>query len=168
MSAIKEDTQTAQQIVGALQYDKVNVAQVKFVTSDKLYFYKTTDTTICTGDYVVIDSSFGGLVVVQVEAIVFLKDFEISNQLLGSCKWIVQKVLFTEHLQLKANEEQLHKDLVKSMEAKRAQDVLEYARQTVGAEVNAVLDGYVGSLSNTTVLGAPAKKATGRSSKVKE
>lgn len=166
--SIKEDVQTAQQIVGALQYDKVNVVQVKFATSDKLYFYKTTDTTICTGDYVVIDSPFSGLVVLQVEAIASPKDFEISNQLLGSCKWIVQKVRFTEHLQLKANEEQLHKDLVKSMEAKRAQDVLEYARQTFGAGVNAVLDGYVGSLSNATVLEAPVKKATKRSSKVKE
>ena len=103
--SIKEDVQAAQQIVGALQYDKVSVVQVRFPTSDKLYFYKTTDTSIYTGDYVVIDSPYSGLVVLQVEAVASPKEFEISNQLLGSCKWVVQKVRGTEYLQLKVNEE---------------------------------------------------------------
>ena len=168
MSAIKEDVQTVQQIVGALQYDKVRIAQIRFPQNDKPYHYKTTDDTIFAGDYVVLDTPYSGITVAQVDQVGTPKEFEISNQLLGSCKWIVQKVLFTEYLQNKVNEEQVQKDLLKSIEAKRAQDVLEYARQTFGAGVNAVLDGYVGSLSNAPVLEAPVKKATKRSSKVKE
>ena len=34
MSAIKEDVQTVQQIVGALQYEKVRVVSVHFHTSN--------------------------------------------------------------------------------------------------------------------------------------
>ena len=41
-------------------------------------------------------------------------------------------------------------------------------QQIVGAGVNAVLDGYVGSLSNAPVLEAPVKKATKRNIKTKE
>ena len=166
--AIKEDVQTVQQIIGALQYDKVRVVRIRFPSNDKPYFYKTVDDSVNAGDYVVLDTPYSGITVVQVDHAGTPKEFEISNQLLGSCKWIVQKVLFTEYLQNKVNEEQVQKDLLKSIEAKRAQDVLEYARQTFGAGVNAVLDGYVGSRSNATVLEAPAKKATKRSSKVKE
>ena len=166
--AIKEDVQTVQQIIGALQYDKVRVVRIRFPSNDKPYFYKTVDDSVNAGDYVVLDTPYSGITVVQVDHAGTPKEFEISNQLLGSCKWIVQKVLFTEYLQNKVNEEQVQKDLLKSIEAKRAQDVLEYARQTFGAGVNAVLDGYVGSLSSTPALEAPAKKATKRSSKVKE
>ena len=166
--AIKEDVQTVQQIIGALQYDKVRVVRIRFPLNDKPYFYKTVDDSVNAGDYVVLDTPYGGITVAQVDHAGTPKEFEISNQLLGSCKWIVQKVLFTEYLQNKVNEEQVQKDLLKSIEAKRAQDVLEYARQTFGAGVNAVLDGYVGSLSNAPVLEAPVKKATKRSSKVKE
>ena len=168
--AIKEDTQTVQQIIGALQYDKVRMVEVKFSTSEKSYYYKTVDTSINTGDYVVIDSPFSGLVVLQAQAVATPKEFEVSNQLLGSCKWIVQKVTFTEYLQNKVNEEQVYKDLLKSIEAKRAQDVLEYARQTFGAGVNAVLDGYVGSLTVAPVLEAPKKviKRSSKSTKIKE
>ena len=168
MSAIKEDTQTVQQIIGALQYDKVRVVRVRFPTSAKTYFYKTIDDTIFPGDYVVLDTPYSGVTVVQVDHAGTPKEFEISNQLLGSCKWIVQKVHFTEHLQNKVNEEQVAKDLLKSIEAKRAQDVLEYARQTFGVGVNAVLDGYVGSLSTVPTLEAPKKRVVKRVPKVKE
>ena len=168
--AIKEDTQTVQQIIGALQYDKVRIVRIRFPTSDKPYFYKTADSSIFAGDYVVLDTPYSGITVVQVEQAGAPKEFDVSNQLLGSCKWIVQKVTFTEHLQNKVNEEQVYKDLLKSIEAKRAQDVLEYARQTFGAGVNAVLDGYVGSLTVAPVLEAPKKviKRSSKSSKVKE
>ena len=166
--AIKEVVQTVQQIIGALQYDKVRVVRIRFPSNDKPYFYKTVDDNVNAGDFVVLDTPYSGITVVQVDHAGTPKEFEISNQLLGSCKWIVQKVLFTEYLQTKVNEEQVQKDLLKSIEAKRAQDVLEYARQTFGAGVNAVLDGYVGSLSNAPVLEAPVKKATKRSTKVKE
>ena len=166
--AIKEDVQTVQQIIGALQYDKVRVVRIRFPSNDKPYFYKTVDDSVNAGDYVVLDTPYSGITVVQVDHVGTPKEFEISNQLLGSCKWIVQKVLFTEYLQNKANEEQVQKDLLKSIEAKRAQDVLEYARQTFGAGVNAVLDGYVGSLSNVPAIEAPVKKVTKRSTKVKE
>ena len=166
--AIKEDVQTVQQIIGALQYDKVRVVRIRFPSNDKHYFYKTVDDNVNAGDYVVLDTPYGGITVAQVDHAGTPKEFEISNQLLGSCKWIVQKVLFTEYLQNKVNEEQVQKDLLKSIEAKRAQDVLEYARQTFGAGVNAVLDGYVGSLSNAPVLEAPVKKATKRNIKTKE
>lgn len=166
--SIKEDVQTAQQIVGALQCDTVWVVKVRFPSSNKTYFYKTVDTDINAGDYVVLDTSYSGITVAQVIHAGMPKDFELSNQLLGSCKWIVQKVRFTEYLQLKVNEDQVHKDLVNSMEAKRAQDVLEYARRTFGAGISAVLDEYVGSLSNALALEVPVKKATKRSSKVKE
>lgn len=166
--AIKEDVQTVQQIIGALQYDKVRVVRIRFPLNDKPYFYKTVDDSVNAGDYVVLDTPYGGITVAQVDHAGTPKEFEISNQLLGSCKWIVQKVLFTEYLQNKVNEEQVQKDLLKSIEAKRAQDVLEYARQTFGAGVNAVLDGYVGSLSNAPVLEAPVKKATKRNIKTKE
>ena len=166
--AIKEDVQTVQQIIGALQYDKVRVVRIRFPSNDKPYFYKTVDDSVNAGDYVVLDTPYSGITVVQVDHAGTPKEFEISNQLLGSCKWIVQKVLFTEYLQNKVNEEQVQKDLLKSIEAKRAQDVLEYARQTFGAGVNAVLDGYVGSLSSTPALEAPVEKAVKRSSKVKE
>ena len=162
--AIKEDTQTVQQIIGALQYDKVRVVRIRFPSCDNSYVYKTTDSSICAGDYVVLDTPYSGITVVQVEQAGAPKEFELSNQLLGSCKWVVQKVTFTAHLQNKANEEQLYKDLLKSIEAKRAQDVLEYARQTFGEGVNAALDGYVGSLTVAPVLEAP-KKVTKRSSK---
>ena len=168
MSAIEADVQTVQQIVGALQYDKVRVVSVRFPTSNKSYFYKTTDSSIFQGDYVVLDTPYSGITTVQVDRVGTPREFEISNQLLGSCKWIVQKVLFTEYLQNKVNEEQVQKDLLKSIEAKRAQDVLEYARQTFGAGVNAVLDSYVGSLSTAPVLEAPVKKVTKRNIKAKE
>lgn len=163
--AIKEDVQTVQQIIGALQYDKIRIISIRFPANDKPYFYKTVDDSVNAGDYVVLDTPYSGITVVQVDHAGTPKEFEISNQLLGSCKWIVQKVLFTEYLQNKVNEEQVQKDLLKSIEAKRAQDVLEYARQTFGAGVNAVLDGYVGSLSNAPVLEAP-KKVIKRSSKL--
>ena len=166
--AIKEDVQTVQQIIGALQYDKVRVVRIYFPSNDKPYFYKTVDDSVDAGDYVVLDTPYGDITVVQVDHAGTPKEFEISNQLLGSCKWIMQKVLFIEYLQNKVNEEQVQKDLLKSIEAKRAQDVLEYARQTFGAGVNAVLDGYVGSLSNAPVLEAPVKKATKRNIKTKE
>ena len=156
--AIKEDVQTVQQIIGALQYDKVRVVRIRFPSNDKPYLYKTVDDSVNAGDYVVLDTPYSGITVVQVDHAGTPKEFEISNQLLGSCKWIVQKVLFTEYLQNKVNEEQVQKDLLKSIEAKRAQDVLEYARQTFGAGVNAVLDGYVGSLSNAPVLEVSTKK----------
>ena len=168
MSAIKEDVQTVQQIVGALQYDKVRVAQIRFPQNDKPYHYKTTDDTIFAGDYVVLDTPYSGITVVQVDQVGTPREFELSNQFLGKCKWIVQKVHFTEYLQNKVNEEQVQKDLLKSIEAKRAQDVLEYARQTFGAGVNTTLDSYASSLSNVPVLEAPVKKVTKRSSKVKE
>ena len=45
---------------------------------------------------------------------------------------------------------------------------LKTSYQTFGAGVNAVLDGYVGSLSNALALEAPVKKTTQRSSKTKE
>ena len=166
--AIKEDVQTVQQIIGALQYDKVRVVRIRFPSNDKPYFYKTVDDSVNAGDYVVLDTPYSGITVVQVDHVGTPKEFEISNQLLGSCKWIVQKVLFTEYLQNKVNEEQVQKDLLKSIEAKRAQEVLEYARQTFGAGVNAVLDGYVGSLSTVPVLEAPKKKVVKRVPKVKE
>ena len=168
MSAIEADVQTVQQIVGALQYDKVRVAQIRFPQNDKPYHYKTTDDTIFAGDYVVLDTPYSGITVVQVDQVGTPKELGISNQFLGSCKWIVQKVHFTEYLQNKVNEEQVQKDLLKSIEAKRAQDVLEYARQTFGAGVNTTLDSYASSLSNVPVLEAPVKKVTKRSSKVKE
>ena len=168
MSAIEADVQTVQQIVGALQYDKVRVAQIRFPQNDKPYHYKTTDDTIFAGDYVVLDTPYSGITVVQVDQVGTPKEFGISNQFLGKCKWIVQKVHFTEYLQNKVNEEQVQKDLLKSIEAKRAQDVLEYARQTFGAGVNTTLDSYASSLSNVPVLEAPVKKVTKRSSKVKE
>lgn len=168
MSAIKEDVQTVQQIVGALQYEKVRVVSVCFPTSSKSYFYKTTDSSIFQGDYVVLDTPYSGITTVQVDRVGTPREFELSNQLLGSCKWIVQKVHFTEHLQNKVNEEQVQKDLLKSIEAKRAQDVLEYARQTFGAGVNATLDSYASSLSNVPAIEAPVKKVTKRSTKVKE
>ena len=168
MSAIKEDVQTVQQIVGALQYDKVRIALIRFPTSDKQYSYKTTDATIFAGDYVVLDTPYSGITVAQVDQVGTPKELGISNQFLGKCKWIVQKVHFTEYLQNKVNEEQVQKDLLKSIEAKRAQDVLEYARQTFGAGVNTTLDSYASSLSNAPVLEAPVKKVTKRSSKVKE
>ena len=168
--AIKEDTQTVQQIIGALQYDKVRIVRIRFPDCAKAYFYKTTDSSIFAGDYVVLDTPYSGITVVQVEHAGAPKDFEISNQLLGSCKWVVQKVTFTEYLQNKVNEEQLYKDLLKSIEAKRAQDVLEYARQTFGEGVNAVLDSYVGSLTVAPVLEAPKKviKRSSKSTKAKE
>ena len=162
--AIKEDTQTVQQIIGALQYDKVRIVSIRFPGSGKAYFYKTTDSSIFAGDYVVLDTPYSGITVVPVEHAGTPKDFEISNQLLGSCKWVIQKVTFTEYSQNKVNEEQVYKDLLKSIEAKRAQDVLEYARQTFGEGVNAVLDGYVGSLTVAPALEAP-KKVVKRSSK---
>ena len=168
MSAIEADVQTVQQIVGALQYDKVRVAQIRFPQNDKPYHYKTTDDTIFAGYYVVLDTPYSGITVVQVDQVGTPKELGISNQFLGSCKWIVQKVHFTEYLQNKVNEEQVQKDLLKSIEAKRAQDVLEYARQTFGAGVNTTLDSYASSLSNVPVLEAPVKKVTKRSSKVKE
>ena len=168
--AIKEDTQTVQQIIGALQYDKVRIVRIRFPDCAKAYFYKTTDSSIFAGDYVVLDTPYSGVTVVQVEHAGAPKDFELSNQLLGSCKWVVQKVTFTEYLQNKVNEEQLYKDLLKSIEAKRAQDVLEYARQTFGEGVNAVLDGYVGSLTVSPVLEAPKKviKRSSKATKLKE
>ena len=168
MSAIKEDVQTVQQIVGALQYDKVRVVQIRFPQNDKQYSYKTTDDTIFAGDYVVLDTPYSGITVVQVDQVGTPKEFGISNQFLGKCKWVVQKVHFTEYLQNKVNEEQVQKDLLKSIEAKRAQDVLEYARQTFGAGVNTTLDSYASSLSNVPVIEAPVKKVTKRSTKVKE
>ena len=118
--AIKEDVQTVQQIIGALQYDKVRVVRIRFPSNDKPYFYKTVDDSVNAGDYVVLDTPYSGITVVQVDHAGTPKEFEISNQLLGSCKWIVQKVLFTEYLQNKVNEEQVQKDLLKSIEAKRA------------------------------------------------
>ena len=170
MSAIKEDVQTVQQIVGALQYDKVRVVQILFPQNDKPYHYKTTDAAIFAGDYVVLDTPYSGITVVQVHQVGTPKELGISNQFLGSCKWVVQKVHFTEYLQNKANEEQVQKDLLKSIEAKRAQDVLEYARQTFGAGVNTTLDSYASSLSNVPVLEAPVKKVTKyvRKTKAKE
>ena len=168
MSAIKEDVQTVQQIVGALQYDKVLVVSVCFPTSNKSYFYKTKDSSIFPGDYVVLDTPYSGITVTQVDNVGTPKEFELSNQFLGSCKWVVQKVHFTEYLQNKVNEEQVQKDLLKSIEAKLAQDVLEYARQTFGAGVNATLDSYASSLSNVPVLEAPVNKVTKRSTKTKE
>ena len=160
MSAIKEDVQTVQQIVGALQYEKVRVVSVHFSASNKSYFYKTLDSSVFQGDYVVLDTPYSGITTVQVDQVGTPKEFELSNQLLGSCKWIVQKVHFTEYLQNKTNEEQVEKDLLKSIEAKRAQDVLEYARQTFGAGVNTTLDSYASSLSNVPVIEAPVEKAT--------
>ena len=168
MSAIKEDVQTVQQIVGALQYDKVRVVQIRFPQNDKPYHYKTTDATIFAEDYVVLDTPYNGITVAQVHQVGTPKELGISNQFLGQCKWVVQKVHFTEYLQNKVNEEQVQKDLLKSIEAKRAQDVLEYARQTFGAGVNAVLDSYASSLSNVPVIEAPVKKVTKRSTKAKE
>ena len=169
MSAIKEDVQTVQQIVGALQYEKVRVVSVRFLTSNKSYFYKTKDSSIFQGDYVVLDTPSSGIVVTQVDNVGTPREFELSNQFLGSCKWVVQKVHFTEYLQNKVNEEQVQKDLLKSIEAKRAQDVLEYARQTFGAGVNTTLDSYASSLSNVPVLEVSTKKTvTKRSTKAKE
>ena len=168
MSAIKEDVQTVQQIVGALQYEKVRVVSVRFPSSNKSYFYKTLDSSIFQGDYVVLDTPYSGITTVQVDNVGTPREFELSNQLLGSCKWIVQKVHFTEYLQNKTNEEQVEKDLLKSIEAKRAQDVLEYARQTFGAGVNTTLDSYASSLSNVPAIEAPVKKAVKRSNKPKE
>ena len=169
MSAIKEDVQTVQQIVGALQYENVRVVSVRFPTSGKSYFYKTTDATIFAEDYVVLDTPHSGIATVQVDNVGTPREFELSNQFLGSCKWVVQKVHFTEYLQNKVNEEQVQKDLLKSIEAKRAQDVLEYARQTFGAGVNATLNSYESSLSNVPVLGVSTKKTvTKRSTKAKE
>ena len=158
MSAIKEDVQTAQQIVGALQYEKVQVVSVRFPNSNKPYFYKTKDSSIFPGDYVVLDTPYSGIVAVQVDHVGTPREFELSNQCLGSCKWVVQKVHFTEYLQNKVNEEQVQKDLLKSIEAKRAQDVLEYARQTFGAGVNTTLDSYASSLSNVPVLEVSTKE----------
>ena len=168
MSAIKEDVQTVQQIVGALQYDKVRIVSVCFPQNSAPYHYKTTDATIFAEDYVVLDTPYSGITVAQVDRVGTPREFELSNQFLGSCKWVVQKVHFTEYLQNKVNEEQVQKDLLKSIEAKRAQDVLEYARQTFGAGVNTTLDSYVSSLSNVPVLEAPVKKVTKRSTKAKE
>ena len=62
----------------------------------------------------------------------------------------------------------MQKDLLKSIEAKRAQDVLEYARQTFGAGVNATLNSYESSLSNVPAIEAPVKKVTKCSTKAKE
>ena len=167
MSATKEDAQTVQeivgallyekvqtvkQIVGALQYEKVRVVSVRFPTSNKSYFYKTKDSSIFPGDYVVLETPYSGISAVQVDHVGTPREFELSIQLLGSCKWVVQKVYFTEYLQNKVNEEQVQKDLLKSIEAKRAQDVLEYARQTFGAGVNTTLDSYASSLSNVPVI----------------
>ena len=168
MSAIKEDVQTVQQIVGALQYGKVRVVSVRFPTSGKSYFYKTKDSSIFPGDYVVLDTPYSGITVTQVDNVGTPREFELSNQFLGSCKWVVQKVHFTEYLQNKVNEEQVQKDLLKSIEAKRAQDVLEYARQTFGAGVNTTLDSYASSLSNVPVLEVPVNKVTKHSTKAKE
>ena len=166
-SAIKEDVQTVQQILGALQQDKLLVVTVKFPNnSAKEYYYKTLDSSIEVGSHVVIDSPFSGIIALPVEAIANAKIAGVSNQLLGSLKWVVQKVDFTNYLDNTAQEKQVKEDLLKSIEAKRAQDVLEYARQTFGAGVNAVLDGYVNGLSNgtnTKVLEAPKeKKVVGR------
>ena len=168
MSAIKEDVQTVQQIVGALQCEKVRVVSVRFPQNDKPYHYKTTDATIFAEDYVVLDTPYSGITVAQVHQVGTPKELGISNQFLGNCTWVVQKVHFTEYLQNKANEEQVQKDLLKSIEAKRAQDVLEYARQTFGAGVNTTLDSYASSLSNVPVLEVPVKKVTNRSTKTKE
>ena len=99
-----------------------------------------------------MDTPYSGITTVKVDHVGTPREFELSNQLLGSCKWIVQKVHFTEYLQNKTNEEQVEKDLLKSIEAKRAQDVLEYARQTFGAVVNTTLDSYASSLSNVPVI----------------
>ena len=168
MSAIKEDVQTVQQIVGALQYEKVRVVSVRFPQNSTLYHYKTTDATIFAEDYVVLDTPYSGITVAQVDRVGTPREFELSNQFLGKCKWVVQKVHFTEYLQNKVNEEQVQKDLLKSIEAKRAQDVLEYARQTFGAGVNTTLDSYASSLSNVPVIEAPVKKVTKRSTKTEE
>ena len=169
MSAIEEDVQTVQQIIGALQYEKVRVVSVYFPTSNKPYFYKTKDTTIFQGDYVILDTPHSGIVALQVDHVGTPREFELSNQCLGSCKWVVQKVHFTEYLQNKVNEEKVQKDLLKSIEAKRAQDVLEYARQTFGAGVNTTLDSYASSLSNVPVLEVSTKKTvTKRSTKAEE
>lgn len=166
-SAIKEDVQTVQQILGALQQDKLLVVTVKFPNnSEKEYYYKTLDDSIEVGSHVVIDSPFSGIIALPVETIANAKTAGVSNQLLGSLKWVVQKVDFTNYLDNTAQEKQVKEDLLKSIEAKRAQDVLEYARQTFGAGVNAVLDGYVNGLSNGAnikVLEAPKeKKVVGR------
>ena len=168
MSAIKEDVQTVQQIVGALQYEKVRIVSVRFPQNSTPYHYKTTDATIFAEDYVVLDTPYNGITVAQVDQVGTPKELGSSNQFLGSCKWVVQKVHFTEYLQNKVNEEQVQKDLLKSIEAKRAQDVLEYARQTFGAGVNTTLDSYESSLSNVPVLEAPVNKVTKRSTKAKE
>ena len=141
---------------------------MRFPTSGKSYFYKTKDSSIFPGDYVVLDTPYSGITVTQVDNVGTPKEFELSNQFLGSCNWVVQKVHFTEYLQNKVNEEQVQKDLLKSIEAKRAQDVLEYARQTFGAGVNATLDSYASSLSNIPVLEAPVNKVTKRPTKAKE
>lgn len=166
-SAIKEDVQTVQQILGALQQDKLLVVTVKFPNnSEKEYYYKTLDDSIEVGSHVVIDSPFSGIIALPVETIANAKTAGVSNQLLGSLKWVVQKVDFTNYLDNTAQEKQVKEDLLKSIEAKRAQDVLEYARQTFGAGVNAVLDSYVSGLSNGNnikVLEAPKeKKVVGR------
>ena len=169
MSAIKEDVQTVQQIVGAVQCEKVRVVSVRFPQNSTSYHYKTTDATIFAEDYVVLDTPYNGITVAQVHQVGTPKELGISNQFLGSCKWVVQKVHFTEYLQNKVNEEQVQKDLLKSIEAKRAQDVLEYARQTFGAGVNTTLDSYASSLSNVPVLEVSTKKTvTKRSTKAKE
>ena len=168
MSAIKEDVQTVQQIVGALQYEKVRVVSVRFPTSGKSYFYKTKDSSIFPGDYVVLDTPYSGITVTQVDNVGTPREFELSNQFLGGCKWVVQKVHFTEYLQNKVNEEQVQKDLLKSIEAKRAQEELEYARQTFGAGVNATLNSYESSLSNAPAIEAPVKKVTKYPTKAKE
>ena len=66
MSAIKEDVQTVQQIVGALQYEKVRVVSVCFPQNSTPYYYKTTDATIFAEDYVVLDTPYSGITVAQV------------------------------------------------------------------------------------------------------
>ena len=86
MSAIKEDVQTVQQIVGALQYEKVRVVSVRFPTSNKSYLYKTKDSSIFPGDYVVLDTPYSGIIAVQVDHVGTPREFELSNQCLGSCK----------------------------------------------------------------------------------
>ena len=92
MSAIKEDVQTVQQIVGALQYDKVRVVQILFPQNDKPYHYKTTDATIFAEDYVVLDTPYNGITVAKVYQVGTPKELGISNQFLGSCKWVVQSI----------------------------------------------------------------------------
>lgn len=146
-SVIKEDLQTVQQILGALQSPVVTIVGVHYGSSTKKYYYKTTEPKIDVGSHVIVDSPHSGVVSLEVVESGTAKELGFNNQQVGSIKWIVQKVDFYSYVVQREAEERVKNDLLKSMEAKRAQDVLEYARSTFGAGVDSMFSAYSSQLA---------------------